>query len=332
MHLGFPVLTCPKEIRNIADDFKDLLGFHYKAFTAMLCAAFFGIGGLSNIVRFLMFSPSVSALSRFLNEPDLIKKLNHRQRKRLLSILKRINKNHNRYSWALDDTLVAHAGEKIWGTYWWHDHNTKGSVHGHKLLVLGIVDRDRKLLIPVYWEVLHQKIKGHEDQHEKGWQVALKLLDAATEFGFPKLAVGADSWFACEELFEALNGSDRQMKFVFEIKSNRTVVGHGPKRNLKIRVDQFFSKLSRQGILYRGFKKWSAEAVLRFKNSKLRLKTVAVANKKGLAHEAFAFYVSNQLTWNASQIWAMARDRWAIEILHPHYPASLDFYSVDLAA
>ncbi len=93
--------------------------------------------------------------------------------------------------------------------YWWHDHNTKGSVHRHKLLVLGIVDRDRKLLNSVFWEVLHQENKGHEDQHEKVWQVALRLLDAAIDFGFPKFAVRADSWFACEELFEALNGSER---------------------------------------------------------------------------------------------------------------------------
>jgi len=199
MILGFPVLSCPKEIRDVADDFKDLLGNYYSAFVAALCGSVLGISGYNNLVRFLMFSPSVSALSRFFNDPEIYQKLNHRHRKRLLSILERINKNPKRYLWTIDDTLVAHAGEKIWGTYWWHDHNTKGSVHAHKLLVLGIVDRDRKLLIPVFWEVLHQKIEGHEDRHENGWQVALKLLDAAIDLGFPKLAVCADSWFAGAE-------------------------------------------------------------------------------------------------------------------------------------
>jgi hypothetical protein len=314
MSLGFPVLSCPKEIRDVADDFKDLLGSSYTAFVAVLCGAIFGISGFNNIVRFLMFSPCVSALSRFFNDPELYKKLNHRQRRRLLSILSRINKNPNRYLWVFDDTLVAHEGEKIWGTYWWHDHNTQGSVHGHKLLVLGIVDRDKKLLIPVFWEILHQEVEGHEDQHEKGGQVALKLLDAAIEFGFPKLTVCADSWFACEEFFEALSHPDRKMRFVLEIRCNRKVIGNGRAKNLNVSVDEFFSKRTRNVIFYRRMKKWAAEAVLRFKNSKQSLKTIAVANKKGLAHEAFAFYVSNQLTWNASQIWAIARDRWAIEV------------------
>lgn len=314
MALGFPVLSCPKDIRDAADGFKDLLGLNYAAFVALLCGAVFGISGINNIVRFLMFAPSASALSRFYNDPELYKKLNHRQRRRLLSILKRANKNPNRYLWVIDDTLVAHAGEKIWGTYWWHDHNTGGAVRGHKLLVLGLVDRDRKLLIPVYWEILHREIEGYEDLHEKGWEVALKLLDAAMEFGFPKLAVCADSWFACEELFQALRHPSRDMRFVSEIRNNRKVVGHGPTKNLNESVAEFFLDRSRKAIFYRGIKKWAAEAVLRFKDSKQSLKTVAVANKKGLAHEAFAYYVSNQLTWNASQIWAIARDRWSIEV------------------
>lgn len=314
MSLGFPVLSCPKEIRNIADEFKDLLGFYYPAFVAVLCGTLLGIGGNNNIVRFLMFSPSASALSRFFNDPELYSKLNYRQRRRLLSILKRVDKNPNRYLWTFDDTLIEHAGEKIWGTYWWHDHNTKGSVHGHKLLVLGIVDRDKKLLIPVYWEVLHREIPGHEDRHQKGWEVALRLLDSAIELGFPKLTVCADSWFACEELFQELSHPDRRMSFVFEIRSNRKVVGHGAIKNLDVRVDEFFSNLTRKVIFYRRMKKWAAERVLWFRDCKQALKTVSVANKKGLAHEAFAFYVSNQLTWNATQIWAIARDRWAIEV------------------
>jgi hypothetical protein len=314
MILGFPVLSCPKNIRDAADEFKDLLGLHYAAFVALLCGAVLGINGINNIFRFLMFAPSVSALSRFYNDPGLYKKLNHRHRRRLLRILKRVKRNPNRYLWVVDDTLVAHTGEKIWGTYWWHDHNTGGSVRGHKLLVLGLVDRDRKLLIPVYWEILHREIEGYKDQHKKGWQVALQLLDDAIAFGFPKLTFCADSWFACEELFQALSEPNRDIRFVSEIRNNRKVVGHGSKKHLNKGVAEFFLDRSRHAIFYRGIKKWSAETILRFKDSKQSLKTIAVANQKGLAHEAFAYYVSNRLTWNASQIWAIARDRWSIEV------------------
>ncbi len=44
------------------------------------------------------------------------------------------------------------------------------------------------------------------------------------------------------------------------------------------------------------------------------MKVIAVANKKGLVHECFAYYVSNRLTWDATKIWGLARDRWAIEV------------------
>ena len=45
-----------------------------------------------------------------------------------------------------------------------------------------------------------------------------------------------------------------------------------------------------------------------------KTKVTVVANEKDLEEECFAFYVSNKLTWNAQQLWAVARDRWAIEV------------------
>ena len=107
------------------------------------------------------------------DEEDLPPKLNRRHRKRLLRVLKvEMRDDPGRYMWAVDDTIIAHWGKKIWGTHAWHDHNTGGTVFGHRLMVLGLVDRKRKLLIPVYWEILHREIEGHESEHEKGWEVA----------------------------------------------------------------------------------------------------------------------------------------------------------------
>lgn len=312
MAFAIPVVSCPSEIRSVADDFKDLLGSHYPAFVAVLCGATFGISCLCAIARCFGFSPSVSTLGRFFDEKDLYPKLNRRHRRRLLRHLEKVQGDPNRYMWAIDDTLIQRWGKQIWGTYFWHDHNGGGTTFGHKLLVLGLVDRKRKLLIPVYWEVLHREVEGQEVAHEKGWEVALRLLRAATGFGFPRLIVSADSWFAGEEFFGELRKAG--FDFVIEIRSNRKVMGERRSDSLDVSVADFFAKMKRHKIWYGDKKKWVVEANLYFKSAEKKLKVVAVANEKDRDEECFAFYVSSKLTWNASQLWAVGRDRWTIEV------------------
>ena len=314
--MGFqvPVLSCPAEIRKIADEFKDLVGSHYSAFSAILCGAIFGVGNLSDIARYFVFSPSVSSLSRLFSEEEIYPRLNRRHRLKILNLIRKSEKDPKRYIWAIDDTLISHWGKEIWGADYWYDHTTGATVYGHKLMVLGLVDRKMKILIPVFWEVLHREIAGYEDLHEKGWEVAIKLLKNAKEYGFPSLTVCADSWFAGEEFFEALSGPDLKLNYVCEIKSNRKVVRFEKDNNLNISVDKFFENYKRKKIFYKDNKKWAAEAVLLFKDAKTARKTVAVANKKKLEKNPFAYYVTNQLTWSASTVWAISRDRWAIEV------------------
>lgn len=309
----FPVLSCPSAIRQIADDYNDILHGHYQAFTAILCGFVFGIGNLSNIFRFFMFSPSVSSLDRLLNDDgEIWKKLNRRYRRRILRLLPKILKEPDRYMWAIDDTIISHCGRHIWGTYYWHDHNTGGTTYGHRLMVVGLVDRRRKVLIPVYWEIMHREDKADKTKtHEKGWEVSVKLFLESLSMGFPKLLVVADSWFAGEDFFASLKKLN--FKFVIEIKSNRTVVGHG-RQSLKMRVDDFFKSISRHGIFYHGKKKWAASAILIFKDATQKMRVIAVANRKGLAEESFAFYATYELTWDAAKLWAASRDRWAIEV------------------
>jgi SRSO17 transposase len=312
--VGFqaPVLSCPADIRDVADQFSDILGGHYKSFVAALCGAVFGVSSFSNVNRFFTFSPSVSELGRLYDDPDIHPKLNRRHRRRVQSLIKKAKKDTDRYMWAIDDTIVPHWGKHIWGAYNWYDHSKGTTVLGHKILVLGLVDRRRKLLIPVFWEVLHREVPGFEDRHENGWEVAVKLLKAAQHEGFPGLTVCADSWFAGEEFFNEL--TKLKLNYVVEIKSNRTVVGTPKTTGLAVKVNEFFKNQKRKKIYYKRTKKWAATKVLNFKDAKRPYKTVAVANTKKLENECFAFYVSNQLTWDAATIWAVSRDRWAIEV------------------
>jgi hypothetical protein len=237
----FPVQSCPAIVRQVADDYGDLLTDHYKAFAAVLCGYVFGVGSFSDIFRFFLFSPSVSALGRLFDDSDnLWKKFNRRHRRRILRLMPLILAEPDRFMWAIDDTLIPKSGKSIYGTYYWHDHNTKGTIWGHRLMVVGIVDRKRKILIPVYWEILHREDKSDKKTtHEKGWQVALRLLEDSLAEGFPKLSVVADSWFAGEEFFQALDRSG--FKFVIEVKSNRRISQHGRKQSLECSVDEFLA-------------------------------------------------------------------------------------------
>jgi hypothetical protein len=63
--MNFPIISCPKDIRIEADMFKGSLGIYYKAFTAILCGYVFGLPSLSDIMRYLFFSPSVSTMDKF---------------------------------------------------------------------------------------------------------------------------------------------------------------------------------------------------------------------------------------------------------------------------
>jgi len=94
-------------------------------------------------------------------------------------------------------------------------------------------------------------------------------------------------------MFERLN--DLGIKFVMEIRNNRIVHRHG-KKFINCSVKKFFSTFKKSKIKFRSMAKWASSACVNLKKSQFKLKTVAVANKKGMTNEPFSYYVSNQLT------------------------------------
>ena len=315
MNTRIPMIHCPKNIREVADEFKDFMTTtQYRSFVAALCAGVFGIPGYCDIYRHMLFSNSVSSISNLYNSDNLWEKLNRRHRKRLLRLIKDLHSKPSRYMWVVDDTLLEHSGKKVWGAYKWKDHNSGNVVLAHKLLVLGILDRQARLLIPVYWEVLHRDLSTLTDEeipevHEKAWIIALKKLDEAFELGFPKLTLSSDCWFGCEELFDEL--IDRGIDYEIEIRSNRNIAFHGRKK-VDMRVDDFFKDRSRSPVYVGKNRKYGSEATVQLRGSKRKSKVVAIANtKKG---ENFAYYATNRLNWNASKVWKLSRDRWGIEV------------------
>ena len=315
-----PVVECPKVIRDYCDSFKDILATTacYKSLVALVCAAAFGVANISNIVRYFLFSPSVSAMCNFLGTPDLAGRLNRRHRRRLAALMAKARGAPQRYHYAIDDTLVDHSGKRIWGSYSWHDHSINSYINGHKILVIGLVDKKRNILIPLIWEVLHRDLsdKTNADSvaarvHEKAWQVALRLLDTVILEGLPKLALTADSWFLGDDFCTAL--SVRDIPFVIELKSNRIVESHG-KMTVKTSLIEFFKTRVRHLISFNHKTKYASEAVLRLRNTTHSVKVVAVANHRAIDDAYFSYYACNQLTWDASKVWMHARGRWSIEV------------------
>lgn len=303
--------SCPERIRLSADEFKDILGKHYKSFVAVLCGYIFGVASISDIVRFFLFSPSLSEINRMYNASNLSPKLNRRQRRIVQKIINSGNKSKMRYVWAVDDTIIPHYGKDIWGTYSWFDHCTNSIVHSHKLMTLGLVDTHNNIFIPVKWEIIHKDNGHNKKKHEKGWMVALRLLKEALEEKFPQAPFVADSWFSGEEFFEEIEKLN--IPFIMEIKNNRKVSSYGNKKIGKS-VSIFFEGIKRIKIMFRGKIKWAASAVVTLKDSKIKIKVVAVANKKGLTDKPFSYYVCNRLTWDENKIWSIARYRWSIEV------------------
>ena len=50
-----PITSCPPEIRQEIDGYKDILGEYYRAFIAVFCGYMFGVSNFSDIVRFFFF-------------------------------------------------------------------------------------------------------------------------------------------------------------------------------------------------------------------------------------------------------------------------------------
>lgn len=307
--MELPLVYKSEEINNSLLPYKKELGLYFDDFATIANGKIFGIGNFSDVVRATIDSPSVSSLSRFYNEvnPESINKIYRR------GILEMVIANPSRYILALDDTIVEKTGKCIWGCYWWFDHCKNATVYGQKILYLGIIDTYTDQFVPLCWEVLHRDLDGSDNgsEHETGIDVAKKLLKRLLRLGFPKLPIVFDSWFCSSEFMEYLD--EKNISFVSEIKNNRKVTKI---RNqiVEISIKDLLRDSPRSKIMYNEKTKWASSSIVNLKGCLIKLKTVLVANNKGLKHDAFAYYVSNRTNWDAAKIWRLSRKRWAIEV------------------
>lgn len=308
----FPAVECPGFVRRYADGFKDLVGNHYREWISLLAGTVSGLGSLCDANRFLLFSRSVSSLNRFLSS-GMAPQLNRRHRRRVRCWALRAMRRPEDFLFVVDDTILPRRGSKQWGVYNWYDHASKAFTNGHKLLVVGLMCRRRRLVIPLHWQILHVESKAPE-LYRCATEVALTLLDELEAEGFPRLTVAADCWFSGEPFYEGLNR--RGFGFVVENRANRIVSAVSAESLApKTALPSVFSARRYTPIVYRKRRRFAAECVLTLRSCrKVPLKIVAVKNRS-VDEAPYAFYATNRLAWNAQKVWSISRDRWMIEVL-----------------
>lgn len=308
----FPAVECPGFVRRYADGFKDIVGQHYREWVSLLAGTVTGLGSLSDAARFLFFSRSVSSLSRFLSSGKA-PEINRRHRRRVRTWALKAMRRPSDFLFVVDDTVLPRRGRKQWAVYTWYDHATKSFTDGHKLLVVGLMCRRRRLVIPIHWQMLHVQSQAPE-RYRCATDVALSLLDVLVAEGFPKLTVTADCWFSGEPFYAGLD--ERGFKFVVENRSDRVVHAvSGTRVAPKTKLPTVFESRVYRSIHYRKRRRFAAESVLTLRSCRtVQLKIVAVKNRV-VDEMPYAFYATNWLAWNAQKVWSISRDRWMIEVL-----------------
>jgi hypothetical protein len=326
------ITSVPSVIRDIANNTKDLCSksFSVQTLIIFLTGIFFGLESFCDIKRMLIFSFSVSSLSRNAsNIPH--ESLLRRTRNRVAKMLKEIPNAIQRFILITDDTLCRKFGI-IPDNCYWFDHTTNTTFRGRNYLVIVLLDTYTGQCFPLSVILLYgKKHKEHKPRLEELKKELLILKD----HGLSSFALSADSWFAGSELFEWLDEND--FDFEIEIKRNRKityldkkqlgVIGEKGKMKYPSIDDVAMNMNWRNTAFSGGAPKKINSGIIRMYGSELRLKFSAVWNLNDSKHTSpFAIYVTNKTSRHASKIWALSRFRWSIEC---HFRASKQSFSFD---
>jgi hypothetical protein len=321
--------TVPKGIRRLADATKDLFAGRLGSY-CNLCAIFalflFNYKTMSALARGCPWSHSVSDLSRAVKDFNG----NRFMRRMRSSILRKYggkSLDAKDFCFAVDDTDNPKYGKGIYRQGKWR--GSKGKYQGQKVLVIVLVDIKRRFAIPLSFAFVAKK---DDPEYKSGLDLALELFEGILESKFPKLNVTADSWFDSTEFISGLKKLG--LTYIGEIKGNRLVKGNPGKNVCWLHLPKFFIGRVRSRLRCRleskaiksGTKraKCGSEAILYIKKLGQPLKCLAVYNKMN-SKNAFAYYVSTDLSMSGAQLWEFSRARWKIECLFYDVKQNLSF-------
>jgi Transposase DDE domain len=306
-------MTCPPEIRKIADRFKDAAGVSYSHLTSFFATSLLGTCNLSNTVRYNPWVHSVSALDRALLKFDG-EKFMARMR---ASVLKKFGNTltDERFCFAVDDTTVQRFGKNIGSISNHPRHGKSGIVRGQRVMVLFLIDKVRGVALPLCFAMcLNKWASGYRSNHD----LCFDLVNEIIEAGFPELRTVADSGFDSSALIAKFDS--KGLRFIVECKSNRKVRKAPSPKCPKISWAEAVEKEIR-----RGFKLDPTEQSKRKRKTKYIASrfvqisgrdapvTAGVVYNKMTDSNFFAVYISNDRTLRGEDLWMHSRARWHVE-------------------
>jgi hypothetical protein len=317
-------------VRKLSDCVKDTMSGRMAAFNN-ICAffTFYLLEQLSvsSLARTCPWTFSVSDLSRAIDGFDS----NRFMRRHRSSVLRRYKGgemlNSTDFCYAVDDTDNPKYGKGVYGVGKWK--GSKGHYIGQKILVVVMVDIIRGYAIPLHYAFVGKK---GEPGYLSGIELGVKLFEDIIHANFPLLPVAADSWFDSVDFMKGLRKIG--LHYCGEIKGNRRVKDNPGPNVAWVKLPQLFSGKTRKRLhtrldsekVRKRKKKGKCGATLRImiRDYGSMLSAIAVYNTRR-SKEAFAYYVSTDLTIAGARLWEISRARWKIECMFRDLKQNLSF-------
>jgi len=294
-------------VRKLASRTKHLVSGRMAAFNN-LCAFYtlylLGLTNMSDLVRVAPWSFSVSDLDRALAGFDG----NRFMRRLRTSILRHYDNqalSSEDFVLAIDDTDNPRYGKGVYGVGKWH--GSKGTYQGQKLQVLVLVDIVLGFALPLSFRYGRKK---QDPDYLSGIDLAYEQVVEVIAASFPVRYVVTDSWFDSVDLMQRIKALG--LHYCVEIKSNRRVKdnpgpnvawGKLPSVFSKVARKRLYSRLDSKNIRKRKRKsKCGASTRIMIKDYRGMLTALAVYNKRN-SKDAFAYYVSTDLTMTGARLW-----------------------------
>jgi len=296
--------------------------------TALVLGAKFN---LSEISRMWLRDKSVSTLSEFLSDAKF--NTNEMMHLYALQMLKVYNISNGFF--LIDDTMKHHTKFCKWihGASFLFDHAVNANLNATCIVFLYFND-GALIKFPICFRIFYQdKSKmpwrqGKKITHKTKYDLAVEMLEWATNKGFPKCTVLADSWFGIAPFIKELKRLE--LSYILEIKSNYKVRTNAKEPKLtptgKLAKNQydatslpeyFKTVLSHKICGFSADKEKKEKALYNIKVATVKLKSIPgkhrIVESVDPVNQSTKYLLTDQLTWEGTKIISDYSHRWVIE-------------------